>query len=300
MQKVAFALLIERSDFVKIGLRTKFLKYILTTESKLVLGRLKDDVLEQLAISMEPMLDADNKITRYKTSGDLSEYDLSDKDRTRYNNGKIESNGVIQKAFIFHMLNEVMYYENIVKCHYMIKNNFRYTLKTLLIGERKYGSRRMFSDRFYEGSYAHDRDFRNCNYLLAFISAYLGDLEDALSFFISANEVSNSEWQLFTLWNIAQIYGAQRQTKKCFEVYMLMDKKLKLLNLDQRNILGNWIEEDIRVVIEKINNELNNIDLNVNESQKAFDSMPFVKNKFSLAFAPRELPSEMKHIKLIP
>jgi hypothetical protein len=287
VQKVFFALLTERSDFIKIGLRTNFLKYILKTESNLVFGSSKDVVLELLAISMQHRVGADNKVTGYKTRGDLSQYDLSYEDRIRYNNGEIESNDIIQKTYILQMLNKVMYYENMVKCYHMINNNVGYTLKTRLIGERKYGSNYMFSDRFYEGSYSHDLDFRDHNYLLAFISAYLGDLEDALSFFISANEVSNSEWELFTLWNIAQIYGAQSQIKECFEVYQVMDKKIKLLNLDQRNILGNWVEEDIRVVIEKINNE-------------SFDSMSVVKNKFSLAFAPIHLPSQMKHIELFP
>ena len=300
-QKVLFALLTERSDFLKIGLRRNFLKYILTTESNLVLGSSKEVVLEQLGISMAIRLGANDTILVYKTSGDLSEYDLSYEDRIRFIKDDIQSNSIIQKAYTIHMLNKVIYYENIVKCYHMINNNVRYSLKTRLIGDRRYRTtHHMFSDRFCEGSYSHDLDFRDYNYLLAFLSAYLGDLDDALSFFISANEVSNSKWELFTLWNIAQIYGAQRQTMKCFEVYLIIDKKMKLLNSDQRNILGNWVEDDIRVVIEKINIELNKIDSNVNEPQIAFDSMPVVKNKFSLAFAPNELPSEMKYIKLIP
>jgi hypothetical protein len=294
LSKISFAMslaLIDMNDFQIIVYRYKFLKYLLTSKESTIHGERKEDLIECLCESFK-------SFSSLKLMGDLALYDILNEDRIRYKQGDFSNLSRTQRNYCLKKLNEIVYFENLIRCIDMVTNKYKYFVsKNDFISDNS----RMMDLTFYGESKFQNSEYLNYNYLLAFIAAYCDELDKCLIFFKIANENAKAEWKIFINWNLAQIYGALGHVRDYVISYYNMQSDLKNLNEEQHRKLGTWVIEDIEINCKKIieNFNRNNYEISdLSDLNTMVFSMVFSKSKFNLSFEPNLLPNQMKNIQI--
>lgn len=284
----------EKSDFIRICLRYKFLQKVLDSSKDKILGEHKDMMIEYLT---------DSLFTGKPGPYDSREYDFSTEDRLRYMNAEFEYSSDMQRRYLFKKLNGIVYLENIMRCIDMVRGNRQYSLSSSVkVNERAYKVR-SFDLTFYQDTIAYSEDYSNHNYLLGFIAAYLGELEKASIFFKNAYESSIHEHRIYRNMNLAQVYGAMGLVKMYMLTYMQLHRDLNSLSEGQKKRVMPWIFKDVQSKVEWHKKILNDRSMGINELPDKYEiesnSIKFKNNsEFILNFPAKYLPKELHSIKL--